>query len=429
MQQPLVDSGNSQQYTTQGLIAGQEHFMDDQKLIQFLERENALRVNESPYPTEVGEEDVVIEIPKQILLPTKKTTGQFLEKLDPQHEELLELIREIKKRINHGNDYIRTHEDSGHEDVQSLEWDVCAWYQPIHYYGHSWGIYMRQDCIIRQTWQLLRRVHHDFFKEGPPWEQLGRLLIASATLYFLHEHYHHKVECFGFRMHVALHKSVYLPYKEHIYRKYFGSDLCLEEALANADSFRRLRDQPYKDTLGSHLRTACENYLHAQFRCASPGYRRAQDFLKRHPSGKIEFLEADFLAKENELQATMQECLVTPTGVCDDWGIASHMMRSKFTHASNIKFIVPPGRRPIYRSGLSLAFSCSTIQMKKLYTRQGYVEDSAGGKGSHTKYRKGDHVQIIPEHKTLPKGLAKKLLKALDAGYKLEDLPRLVRGK
>jgi predicted RNA binding protein YcfA (HicA-like mRNA interferase family) len=406
--------------------------MDDQKLIQFLERENALRGNESPYPTEVGEEDVVIEIPKKILLPTKKTTRQFLEKLDHQHEDLLELIREIDKRILYGDDEnIIIHGDSGREDVEPLEWDICAWYQPIHYFGHSWGIYMRQDCILRQSMQLLRRVGSAFFKGGSNWELLVKLISASATLYFLHEHYHHKVECFGFRMHVAQKKSVYLPYKEHIYKKYMNpkSDLCLEEALANADSFRRLKDQPYKDTLGNHLRTACENYLHAQFLRAPKGYRRAQDFLKRHPSGKIEFQEADFLAKENLLQATMQECLVAPTGVSDDWGIASHMMRSTFTHASDIKFIVPPGHRPIYRSGLSPAYSCSTRDMKDIYTREGYVEDSGGGKGSHTKYRKGNKVQIIPEHKTMPKGIINKLLKDLDSDYKLEDLPRLKRGK
>ena len=25
--------------------------------------------------------------------------------------------------------------------------DFCAWYQPIHFFGYDWGIFVREDCI------------------------------------------------------------------------------------------------------------------------------------------------------------------------------------------------------------------------------------------------------------------------------------------
>ena len=27
----------------------------------------------------------------------------------------------------------------------------CAWYCPIHFFGHGWGIYIRESCILSHT--------------------------------------------------------------------------------------------------------------------------------------------------------------------------------------------------------------------------------------------------------------------------------------
>ena len=52
-------------------------------------------------------------------------------------------------------------------------------------------------------------------------------------------------------------------------------------------------------------------------------------------------------------------------------------------------------------------------ELAKLFKKQGYEEVKGGGKGSHTKLRKGNKTVIIPGHKELKKGLEMALRKQL----------------
>lgn len=53
-------------------------------------------------------------------------------------------------------------------------------------------------------------------------------------------------------------------------------------------------------------------------------------------------------------------------------------------------------------------------EMVKLFLKHGYTLVNSGGKGSHTKLRKGTRTVIVPGHKELKKGLEISLRKVLE---------------
>lgn len=212
-------------------------------------------------------------------------------------------------------------------------WDRCAWYQPIHFFGNRWGIFIKESCVRRTALMIARFV--------PPWiaarpnvAPLRDLYRAAVLVYFLHEHYHHKIECLGFRLHVVLRNSCYLPYDAAVYRATLGTDNNLEEALANADAYLRLSQNPYNKRLPDYIRFATKDYLEWEFRnCSPPGYRMAVNYLT----------EADFNAGENFLQAQVREGSVTPGQPVNEWDLCPRMAHPFFNVKSNIWTVVPSG--------------------------------------------------------------------------------------
>ena len=138
------------------------------------------------------------------------------------------------------------------EDGRAAHWDICAWYQPIHFYGASAGIFIYEDCVKRYLKRLAIQYRH--ITQAPIQRQdLPRhertLTRAAIFIFFLHEQFHHSVESLGFRLHAVRQTSSYLPYKARVYRPLFGTDDCLEEALANANMWHRIGDQTYRKLL------------------------------------------------------------------------------------------------------------------------------------------------------------------------------------
>lgn len=78
----------------------------------------------------------------------------------------------------------------------------CAWYCPIHFFGHSWGIYIRESCILSHTIEIASFVN--WGAVHVPKQEVARQLLRSAFyVFFLHEQFHHKVESLGFRFLIA----------------------------------------------------------------------------------------------------------------------------------------------------------------------------------------------------------------------------------
>jgi hypothetical protein len=265
---------------------------------------------------------------------------------------------------------------------------------------------------------MARFVSRTIVHLAPPVLWFRALYRGATYLYFLHEHYHHKTECLGFRLHVVMRKSAFLPYHKTIYAPSKGTDDQLEEALANADCYRRLNKKPYTVWLTQHVVRAAKAYLEWQFPRDPPSYRRAIHYLKA----------PDFRAGENTLQAQIKEASLTPGQPTGEWDLAPRMTQPFFPVTSNIWTVIPAGsksRLPV--KPVAPVQTCSTKQMIELYRDAGY-EVVTGGKGSHVKLKRaGAPTMILPgNRRELSPGVAKTALRVL-GNFNLHDLQRLLQ--
>ena len=386
--------------------------------VDYLIKNNSLELGESPWPTfEAGQD--VLAIDWDQLFP-KRGRAVVLENGFPNgdgwdFEPTLEELGELGNVLG-----IRTPDRQLQSLGQPPKWDVCAWYQPIHFFGHDWGIFIKEDCVKRAAFAIARYIDPAVKHAASHRVWFKALYRAAVYLYFLHEHYHHKIECLGFRLHVVQRKSAFLPYHKLIYAGTKGTDDQLEEALANADCYHRLNTKPYPFWITRHVVKATKNYLKCHFPHDPPGYRKAKDYLTK----------PRFDAGENVLQAQVKEVSLTPAQPAVDWDMAPRMTHSFFPVTSNIWTVIPAGtksRLPL--KPVAPIRTCSTRDMVALYKGVGYVEVD-GGKGSHVKLKRpGAPTMILPGNRSeLSPGVAKTALRVL-GDFTIDDLPRLVKGE
>lgn len=292
-------------------------------------------------------------------------------------------------------------------------WDVCAWYQPIHFFAHDWGIFIREDCLIKQASRIAAFLPPSYQPLMSRAQYATMLLKASFAAFYFHEHFHHKVESFGIRLHVVSGVSKYLPYKKNVYRKYLHTDDCLEEALANAESYLRFQSRPYTSILDQQVIRAVRDYLSETFPFDPPGYRMATNYLSSAP-----FSHGSHLLQSQILEATNLP-LMNP----NDWTASPQMMRSFFNFKSNIYSVVSRGTRTVLPTKI-LPKSCSTQTLIKIFQSRGY-SIVQGGKGSHVKLRNAvGETMIIPgNRKDLSIGVLNSALKSI--GLSIGDLSTL----
>lgn len=387
-------------------------------IVDFLIKEKSLRLGDSPWPTYSPDESLH-NVDWEALFPRSRP-GRDGNEWDLFRDESgwhPELDDEFLIKIENSFGDRPTEEDPSSECGRS-RWDVCAWYQPVHYFGHDWGIFIREDCARRLAVWIARFMTGTPTPKGHSLRLLAKALIRAAVYaYFLHEHYHHKVECLGIRLHVVERASRYLPYHATVYQKTAGTDDQLEESLANADMFARLSDEPYSQWLSDPVLQALKSYLRWSFPQDPPGYRQAVNYL----------LPDDFDVGENLLQGQVKEATLTPAQPTSDWDLAPRMMQSFFPVKSDIWTVLPPGARSILPTRrVAPVRTCSTAEMVKLYERAGY-QMFAGGKGSHIKLAKqGAPTMILPgDRKELSPGVAKTAIRVL-GDFSLRDLPGLL---
>ena len=152
------------------------------QVVEFLDEKNSLRLGESPWdPGDLSDRYEIWQVdwnrlfggrPRRVELPWELDEDRwFLE----DHELVDRVLRLFDDR----------HTDvSGEKDA----WDVCAWYQPIHFHGFDWGIYVREECIIDLSSRLGGLLASQF---PPTWYTLGprsraqlvKALIRTASIF------------------------------------------------------------------------------------------------------------------------------------------------------------------------------------------------------------------------------------------------------
>ena len=392
-----------------------------ERAVDFLVREGSMEFGESPWPT-YGEDQDVFTVDWKTLFPEKTRPQQAVEEhgygLEPENDpwpfdatrasDLIPLIQEASKR-GEGQDFFG-------EEQHHAGWDVCAWYQPIHFFGYDWGIFIREEFLYDHAKEILRFVRFPSPVPRAACPHIYKSLIRASFLsLFLHEHFHHKIECLGFRLHVAQLASAYIPYHKTIYRPNMGKDTLIEEALANADAYRRLNTAPYKNWIWKPILDATRRWMEFTFNTDPPGYRIAVSYLSKKA----------FDEGENILQGQMRDTSLTPQKTADDWDLAPRMTQSMFTICGNIWTVVPTGNRT-FVPVLAPPRTCSTDAVLKLLAKFGY-RVVPGGKGSHIKLKKDNSpTMIVPgNRKDLSPGVIRNVLRGL-GDYALKDLTDLL---
>jgi hypothetical protein len=390
--------------------------------VRFLIENRSLRLGESPWPDVDDEDQEIFQIDWPKLFPRPNRNFAREEGLpygdDWEFEPTEAELGELRDVFGAGPPPRQMPDLQGVTQIGQPQWDICAWYQPIHYFGHAWGIFIREDCVTRTAMMIARFINPAVLLLAPHHVWYRALYRAAVYVFFLHEHFHHKVECLGFRLHVSRRISAYLPYKAGVYVPTSGTDDQLEEALANADAFGRLGTLPYSFWLSKHVVEATREYLHWRFPIDPPGYRMAVHYLSK----------SNFDAGEDLLQTQVSEATLVPKQPSPEWELAPRMTQSFFPVTSNIWSVVRLGlmpRLPVIR--VAPLRTCSTEDMVKLYKQAGYQIAKGEGKGSHVKLEKeGAPTMNLPGNRDNLSPVVAKNAMHLLGDYNLADLRRLV---
>jgi hypothetical protein len=245
--------------------------------------------------------------------------------------------------------------------------DALAWYLPFHYFGPNWGIYVKEEEVLRFARLIKSRLG------GPPSGLLEsqQLIRAAFSILYLHEAFHHKVESFATRLEISRVARVYIPYDEHVYRPLAGTDDQIEEAFACAEMLTRFKaEKSFHGSVDRAIKNATVTLLRQWIPTLPPAYRRGLDFASSHHVGELlsQVAEQDPIPRQPHL----------------DWDIASHMTRGLFHKHAVAHVIVPIGTTPIIPwLGVHRYLSISTRKAERHITKEFGYYDTGRGKGSH----------------------------------------------
>jgi len=296
----------------------------------------------------------------------------------------------------------------------------CAWYCPMHFYGYGWGIYMREDCILSLALDIAGHVQWPSVS-GSRSAICRQLLRSAFYVLFLHEQFHHKVESLGLRLLVLTGSDRYRPYKRQVYRKTYLTADCLEEGLANADSYRRLGERRYVQRVSTAIRRGLRSYLKWSIPRQPPGYSGGLNFLSEQSYRRGLF----------GLQTQMRDGVFPHTAPLAHWSVAPNVITALADVAEEIYVILPRGGRPQFApTSVDLGATVSSSALERALTKHHGYKHVPGGKGSHVKLAKsGSPTIILPGNRpVLSPGVVKQALNAV-GGHPISQLPELLAGR
>ncbi len=255
----------------------------------------------------------------------------------------------------------------------------CAWYCPIHFFGHAWGIYIRESCILSCAVEIARFVNWRAvpLASSRRYDIARQLLRSAFYVFFLHEQFHHKVESLGFRLLIANGADRYRPYKANVYRRSYGTPQCIEESLANAESYLRLSEDRHIKRLDKAIRNGLRDFLKASFPVQPSGYAEAVNYLDKQ----------SYRDGLWELQSQVLDGRLPPTTPTRHWAVAPKVITALMNILENIYVILPLGARPIFKpTSIDPGATVSSRDLVGALTKHhGYQQVAGGGKGSHIK--------------------------------------------
>ncbi len=299
----------------------------------------------------------------------------------------------------------------------------CAWYQPIHYFGSNWGIFIKEECLLDNMLRIAPYINWGRARLHLNLYECSRALLRCSfyELYF-HEQYHHKVESFGLRLLVTNGRDNYRNYKSKVYRPNHGKHKCLEEALANAEIFQRLKEDRYKNKLRPEIQQGFLDYLHDSILAQPPGYSAGLDYRTKPL----------FSEGQRILQSQIFDAALSPTKSIKHWETGNFLMRSLADIDKNIYVVLPRGSSSVIQSSaIDPRGTVSTADMEKALKRKyKFSKVPKAGKGSHVKLKhpNGKTVILSGNRRTLPVKDIKDAIQAVAGTRSLSSLADLISG-
>jgi hypothetical protein len=266
--------------------------------------------------------------------------------------------------------------------IKEKGFEAFAWYQPHHFYSRSrWGIYFDAEKMDKLAFTLAQDLRPLSIKENI-YSYASKL---AMNLVYQHELFHAKVEAIITWLELSAQNKKFIKYFENVYKKSFLKDCCIEEALANWNSWM------------FDIRSIGELDAYHFQRVKSI----VEDFLDSSPPGYDQWAIGKTVESWNTLGSQIASGELTkhkndlPLGV--------------IFNETYFQFHFLPSDIPIYFIGsgqiLSRLISApSTLRLpprrelrKVIEKFYGYSLDPKGGKGSHEKWI-GDNGRffIIP---------------------------------
>jgi len=315
--------------------------------------------------------------------------------LDIEFDEEVSIVSEVgfPNASSENNDHILNGVEFGFNDPDSVisetkdlikekGFEAIAWYQPHHFYSSNrWGIYFDAKKMDKLAFTLA----HDLKPFNIKRNIYSYASKLAMNLVYQHELFHAKVEAITTWIELLSQKAKYIKYFENVYQKSFLKDSCLEEALANWNSWmfdiRSIGELDSSQFQG--VKSIVEDYLDA----SPPGY-------DQWAIGKTTMSWKTFGSQISTGKLTKQKNELPLDVIFDETYFQFHFLSTDI---------------PIYFIGdgqiLSRLISApSTLRLpprrelrKVIEKFYGYSLDPKGGKGSHEKWI-GDNGRffIIP---------------------------------
>jgi predicted RNA binding protein YcfA (HicA-like mRNA interferase family) len=195
------------------------------------------------------------------------------------------------------------------------------------------------------------------------------------------------VESFGTRLEVSHRKPLYKEGFARLYQRVYGSDECLEEAIATAHGLRRVKARAFR---GDKTKTASAVAALRTFVAGCPpGYRRGSEFLAngRFDSGRSQFAEDNHHEALNLAKKDPQL-----------WATFPHAFSGISRVTSRVNYLVRKDSPLAHRLNLNLRYLRYRDLCQKL-TELGRCRLVREGKGGHEIWQsRHGHRFPIPRH-------------------------------
>jgi hypothetical protein len=292
------------------------------------------------------------------------------------------------------------------------EQHLLAWYQPMHFYGGNWGIYVLKSgleeimqSIASYCSQIEMKSNHKFKSE---------IRFAAWQLLLLHEEFHHKVEMIAIRSAILSGNHSYRNYSHNVYlaTKVSAPLSCQEEALCDAYVFRNISKKLPKK-VSKEITSASKKVWIDHMRSAVGPYAGSLDLISESSFGN-----AIYGLIDQVISAT-----ISPKASNLDWEVFPEFL-NPLPNLKKNTFLVEE-LSSAANVGKSIFLALPTRKLQKVISMYGYSKSDEGA-GSHEKWKKaGSPFIILTNSREQRISVIKSTAKTL--GMNVDELARATR--